>query len=140
MKWVLSALFLFGGLLSTSFAGGYHCGLRVTNLTFHSDKAFEVTVKKTDADKAIYGINFRDWEMVSEKVGDQFTISFDLKEMDEKSIDCLNAIVKAYRNEEVLEFGLGDTARKKGKDEKYHSKYLTWFHKTANNRICVHSE
>ena len=140
MKWILPAILFFGGLLSSSFAGGYHCGLKVTDLTFHSAKAFEVTVKKTDADKAIYELNFGDWEMVSEKVGDQFTISFDLKVMDEKSIDCLNAIVKAYRNEEVLEFGLGDAAIKKGKDGKYHSKYLTWFHKAANDQICVHSE
>ena len=60
--------------------------------------------------------------------------------MDEKAIDCLNAIVTAMQNKENLEFGLGDTAMKKAKDKKYHSKELTWLHKATNGKICVHCE
>ncbi|MEM7012018.1 MAG: hypothetical protein AAF585_11100 [Verrucomicrobiota bacterium] len=48
--------------------------------------------------------------------------------------------IDTVRSEEALEFGLGETAIKKGEDGKYHLKYLTWFRKTASGQICVHSE
>ncbi len=140
MKSILTTLLILAGSLTTTFAGGYHCGLKVESLTFQSPTAFELTVTKVEADRALYQQDLHDWEMVSESVGNSFQIVFDLELMDDKSIDCLNAIILAAQNKSVLEFGFGDTAIKKNEQGKYQSKYLLWYHKAKDGQICVHGE
>lgn len=125
-------------LSPAALAGGYHCMLKVKDFKIHTGNKYELKVVKVGPDRAVYSKQLADWEMVSEKIGKEFTIVFEVKKPDANALQCLNTVIQALRKDSLVEFGFGATAMKAGADGAYHSTSMKWNHKNGDGAICVH--
>lgn len=119
-------------------AGGYHCKLQINDLKVTADKTYVLKVQKVGQDREDYKKALGDWEMVAEEVGSEFTIIFEIDELDEGALKCLNYMIRSFKEGKAVEFGFGDTARKAAAAGLYRSTALVTFHEHKPGEPCVH--
>ncbi|MEM0969041.1 MAG: hypothetical protein AAF191_13215 [Verrucomicrobiota bacterium] len=129
---------------SIASAGGYHCKLKIHALEFTALNTFVLQVEKSGAttipgfDPSFYDQELGDWEMVKEDVGTKFTLVFELEQIVDSTMRCLNYIIHAYKEGKEVEFGFAETAIKANEEGHYVSTYLLTFHDVAVGVPCIH--